>query len=69
MTTFLLILAGLLAFNFILLKFSCNKLPKKTSKQKPFEQKPLEQKPYNLKKASATNATKFQENPLAPTGS
>ena len=62
-TTIILILSFLVATNFLLLVFSCNKIPKKRDDRKPPYLKPT--------KASAPTlvSSQLQTNQLAPTGS
>ncbi len=57
----ILILFSLVAFNFLLLIFSCNKTPKKLDKRKP---------PFaKAEKKPTTVSTQLPTSQLAPTGS
>lgn len=59
--TIIMILSFLVALNFLLLVFSCNKTPKKLDNRKP---------PFlKQTKASTLISNQLQTNQLAPTGS
>lgn len=59
--TIAIVLASLVALNFLLLIFSCNKIPKKADKRVP---------PYlKVKKTATLKTNQLDSGQLAPTGS
>lgn len=59
-TTIIIFISALVALNFLLLKFSCNKTAQRKSAERP---------PYIIKRKPTVITTQQLSNHLAPTGS